>query len=238
MEDTPELATLFSTPPWDVLVVPTFDDGTQRDYFKQMDRQSTHVARSIPAARAAGITHLLHVDDDELLYCPHGAARLHAEIAAAAPDRPDLHLCNVEALLPSSSCRSPFLEATVFRHLPTRYVSYTNGKSIGRLDAPSLRAHGPHHFRTDLAAGGKDSVVTHMISPPVGVVLHYESATYAKWQVRPPTHGRSFHDATRSRDPLTKRHCRPSVAGQVSGPRQAPWDGSRRARTSPVRLLS
>jgi hypothetical protein len=182
IEDTPELASLLATPPYDHLVVATFDDHTQRDYFGQMDRQSAHIAAATSAARAAGLTHLLHIDDDELLYCAQGAARLHIELAAAPADRPDCHLSNVEALFPSSSCTSPFREVTCFRHLPTRYVSYTNGKSIARLDSPTIRAHGPHHFRTDTAAGGKGSVITHMIAPDVGVILQYESPTYAKWQ--------------------------------------------------------
>jgi len=181
VEDTPELASLFATPPWDSLVVATFDDGTQRDYFAQMDRQSAHIAATLPLARSLGLTHLLHIDDDELVYASLGARRLHAELACAPIERPDCHMSNVEALLPISNCTCPFRDATVFRHLPTRYVSYTNGKSIGRLDAPSLRAHGPHHFRTDAGAGGNNSAVTHQIPPQVAVVLHYESATYAKW---------------------------------------------------------
>lgn len=60
-------------------------------------------------------------------------------------------------------------------------VSYTNGKSIGRLDEPSLRAHGPHHFRNDKAAGGNASAVTFPISADIACVLHYESATYTRW---------------------------------------------------------
>ena len=184
VEDTPELASLFATPPWDRLVVATFDDGTQRDYFAQMDRQSAHIAASLPQARTMGLTHVLHIDDDELLYCSLGAERLHAELACAPAERPDCHMFNVEALFPASNCANPFREATCFRHLPTRYVSYTNGKSIGRLDAPTLRSHGPHHFRTSAAAGGKGSAVTHQIAAEVGVVLHYESATYAKWHTK------------------------------------------------------
>ena len=62
VEDTPELKTLFAMPPWDRLVIATFSDGTHRDYFKQMDRQTAHVAASLPLARAIGLTHLLHID--------------------------------------------------------------------------------------------------------------------------------------------------------------------------------
>jgi len=182
VEDSPELASLFARSPWSELVVPTFDNGTQRDYFAQMDRQSAHIVANLPRAREAGITHLLHIDDDELLYCSHGAAALYQLLATSPADRPDCHLCNIEALLPSDSCASPFRAACVFRHFPTQYCSYTNGKSIGSLDAPSLRAHGPHHFRTDAGAGGTNSPITLQILPEVAVVLHYESATYAKWQ--------------------------------------------------------
>jgi len=181
VEDTPELAVLFATPPWDTLVVPVFDDHTQRDYFAQMDRQASHIAAMLPRARADGLTHLLHIDDDELLYCAHGTHVLYEELAAAPSSRPDCHLCNIEALLPHDACASPFREATVFRHFPTRYVSYTNGKSIGRLEEPTLRAHGPHHFRNDSAAGGSQSTITFPIGPEIACVLHYESATYAKW---------------------------------------------------------
>jgi len=53
-EDSPELAEVFRSPPWDSLVSPTFCNGTQRDYFEQMDRQSAHIAAVIPAAREAG----------------------------------------------------------------------------------------------------------------------------------------------------------------------------------------
>ena len=92
-----------------------------------------------------------------------------------------MHLCNIEALLPSTATASPFREVTAFRHFPTRYVSYTNGKSIGRLDEPSLRAHGPHHFRSDRATAGWGSSITFPVPPDVACVLHYESATYQKW---------------------------------------------------------
>lgn len=48
VEDTPELEPLFAQEPWCNLVDTSFDEGTQRDYFAQMDRQSTHMANTIP----------------------------------------------------------------------------------------------------------------------------------------------------------------------------------------------
>jgi hypothetical protein len=184
VEDTPALEPLLSSPPWNTLVEATFSSANERDYFEQMDRQSAHIARAIPAARAAGFTHLLHIDDDELIHCAAGAPALMRELASADPSRPDLHLHNVEALLPSPNCANPFTQARAFRHHPTKYCSYTNGKSFGRLSAAGLRSHGPHHFRSAGGAGGAQANVTHTIPAGVAVVLHFESATYAKWRTK------------------------------------------------------
>ena len=182
VEDTPELATLFDSPPWDTLVHATYHAATQRDYFGQNDRQNMHVNATLTRARADGLTHLLHIDDDELLYCPGGTARLHEALAAAPADRPEVHLRNLEALFPSRSCASPFREASAFRHEPRTYHSYVSGKSIARLDDPAVVAHGPHHFRIKSGeVGGRGSPISHALPPDAAVVLHYESATFDKW---------------------------------------------------------
>ena len=81
MEDTPELEALLAEPPWCTFVEATFTSGTHRDYFAQMDRQSAHMVATVPRAREAGLTHLLHVDDDELVYCSAGVHVLRAELA-------------------------------------------------------------------------------------------------------------------------------------------------------------
>ena len=78
----------------------------------------------------------------------------------------DGHVRNMEALMPRPDCASPFRDTTTFRHTPPNYTSYCSGKSFGRLDAPSLRAFGPHHFRTDADAGGRGSKVRTSYIPP------------------------------------------------------------------------
>ena len=78
-----------------------------------LDRQSAHIASVIPRARAAGFTHILHVDDDELIYCATGVGALLAEIANAPESRPDLHMQNVEAVFPSDCCANPFREVRI-----------------------------------------------------------------------------------------------------------------------------
>mmetsp|Transcript_21426 Transcript_21426/g.67265 ORF Transcript_21426/g.67265 Transcript_21426/m.67265 type:complete len:366 (-) Transcript_21426:39-1136(-) len=173
-EDSPELAQLVCFPPWNECVEATFVAKTQRDYFVQMDRQATHIASVVPRARAAGIEWLLHIDDDELLYCPRGPGTLWAALRTAPPGVCDLHVQNVEALAPDASCEAPFASCATFIVSTSRFASYTNGKSFGRVARAGLRAHGPHHFRAD---GGESAD----LPPPCAVVLHYESCTFDRW---------------------------------------------------------
>ena len=70
IEGTPSLATLLAEPPWSGLVESTFASNTCRDYIHQTARQNAHVASAIPRARLAGLTHILHIDDDEVSEAP------------------------------------------------------------------------------------------------------------------------------------------------------------------------
>ncbi|KAH8071412.1 spermidine synthase [Aureococcus anophagefferens] len=132
--------------------------GTQRDYFVQMDRQAVNVACAVPRARASGVEWLLHVDDDELLHAPGGVGALWAALKGAPKHACDAHVKNVEALAPDRSCAHPFVECTTFVASTSKYSSYTNGKSFGRVGAPGLRAHRPHHFRGDAPPSGSATV--------------------------------------------------------------------------------
>jgi len=183
VEDTPSLEALLSSPRWAGLVEAEFHSRGERDYFEQMDRQSGHIASVIPRARAAGLTHLLHIDDDELVYCAAGLPPLFRLLSAAGVERPNVHMQNVEALLPAPDCDNPFAAVRSFRHFPTQYCSYTNGKSFGVLAAAGLRSHGPHHFRSAATCGGGGAGSLDLPAG-VAVVLHYESATYAKWRTK------------------------------------------------------
>ena len=184
-EDSPELAALLLRPPWNAFVDATFVAKTERDYFVQMDRQAVHVACTVPRARAAGVEWLLHVDDDELLHCPSGAGALWRALKDAPKHVSDVHVKNVEALAPTAACSRPFLECTRFVASTSKFASYTNGKSFGRVAAPGLRAHGPHHFRGDVL-GGANGVpsATLNVAASVAVVLHYESVSYDRWTTK------------------------------------------------------
>lgn len=150
------------------------------------------------------MTHLLHLDDDELLFVPHGIGPLHATLRRLPREIGNVHALTLEALVPSLDCQNPFAEARVFRHQPVRYSSYgpaahNAGKSMGVLRCKRLRCTGPHHFsNTSSQLVGKDArdattadelarfdwTGTHVLKPSVAVILHYESCTFARWQLK------------------------------------------------------
>ena len=177
VEDTPELARLLSMPPWSECVEVEFDTGP-RDYFVQMERQNRHIDSVLPRARAAGFEFLLHIDDDELLYCANGLPDFHAAIARAPAAAGNLHMHNLEAALSQVECVAPFHEVVAFRHTTNDFCAYSNGKSLGRLSVPTLASAGPHNFASFGPQG------THQLPPAAAVILHYEAASFASWRAK------------------------------------------------------
>jgi hypothetical protein len=213
VEHTPDLAPLLAEPPWASLVVATFDDGAglvRDNGAQQTARQDAHVREAIAAAAAAGLTHLLHCDDDELLYAPAGVPALRRALGALPRGVVSAHALALEATYPRTAADDdavdPFRETRAFRHAPAAYSSYggaagSTGKALGVLGAPGLQPDGPHHFR---AAGGGSAAVgdlgaTAVLPPRLAVLLHYESASVGRWRSK-------FADAaavTRQRDEAT-----------------------------------
>ena len=192
VEDTPTLEHFLTQPPWNARCTTTFAHSTVRDWSGQTGRQMTHVQRSIRKATEAGYTHLLHLDDDELLFLPNGTAALHSAVARAPVDVADLHALTLEALAPSIDTQNPFAECVAFKHRPQDYCAYgggpnSKGKSIGSLSSPHLWPRGPHHFSR---SNGEDSSETLVLPPPVAVILHYESCRYQRWRDKVSAHGR------------------------------------------------
>ena len=167
VEDTPELVPILQSD--DI----TFElTSGQQSYLSQMDRQNEHVKSSILKAREMGCTHILHIDDDELLHCPNGLKRFHAHISQLSASY--FLIQNMEALYDQSNCENPFKSTRYFRTRPWEFSAYANGKSIGNLSDPLLSVEGPHTFTGD----GQD-LATH-----VAVILHYESACIEKWRTK------------------------------------------------------
>ena len=91
VEDTPELAVFLGSAPWDACVEAEYSSGV-RDYFLQVDRQNQHINSVLPRARAAGFAYLLHIDDDELLYCAGNMSGLHAALSNVPASTSNLHV--------------------------------------------------------------------------------------------------------------------------------------------------
>ena len=73
----------------------------------QTERQANHVHSAIAKARRAGLTHLLHIDDDEMVYVPCGLHRLRCELGhATAGGAHNVHALTLEALAPLVSAAS------------------------------------------------------------------------------------------------------------------------------------
>jgi hypothetical protein len=160
VEDTPELEALLTSASWASRVDVTWDNtqSNKRDYEAQTVRQSAHAEAAIARAASDGLTHLVHLDDDELFYCPDGIDALRRAVGSAPSRILDFHALTMEALVPAecdeqlatSAGFNPFRACRAFRHVPQNYTSYgmveyCAGKSLGAL-RPDLTTCGPHHF--------------------------------------------------------------------------------------------
>ncbi len=159
--------TIATSPEWRPFVTLHRSSGP-RSYFSIMDRQQHHVNRSIRAARRLGCTHLVHIDDDELLYCPHGLNNMRR---ALGQDVSWFRVQNIEALFQSSNCVDPFVSTREALITPSNFSAYANGKGIASLKHPDVAAHGPHAFTGRSASVPRCAVV----------VVHYESACLERW---------------------------------------------------------
>ena len=194
VEDTEALVHyLETTAPWSTACTISRAGATVRDWKAQSERQNAHVKDAIKSAKAMGFTHLLHIDDDECLYLPSGMPALRSVISSShGTGLVELHALTLEALAPSLECTNPFAECCAFRHCASDYCSYgrgeqSHGKSIAILSAPQLAPYSPHHFRGQGGDTGSDPAETflmrtHILPPPVAVILHFESCTYRRWR--------------------------------------------------------
>ena len=159
------------------------------------DRQEAFLRSVIPRAQEAGLTHLLHIDTDELIYCHEGVGALHAFLAQHATSA-DIHMLNMEALVSEQAVRAagysrdfdPFRECFAFWHHRPSFSAYSNGKSFCSLQAGRLlRPMGPHHFTAEPRTAVD-------VPPRVAVVLHYECCSFELWREKYTELVRS-HDA-------------------------------------------
>lgn len=209
IEDTPDLADLLSRPPWDSLVYAKFAMNTSTDWCNVALRAQTFAEDIIERATNAGCTHLLHLDDDELLFCPSGRLALDSALSGMAPTECEAHALTIEALAPSTNCVNPYTEATTFRHNRHDFTSYGShcgaaGKSFGRLSCSDLQVIGPHHFKRKrygrcFEVDKGDFAHTKLLPPPVAIILHYESACLEHWRRKYIGYARTVHAGRKQR---------------------------------------
>lgn len=169
VEDTPDLIKLLSSNPWNTCV--TFQVASAKQgYFSLMDRQHVAVTQGIDDARKKGMTHIAHIDDDELIYCPNGVASFKSHLAHSSHSSLRIH--NLEAIYDSSQCIDPFKNTKFFNVRPTQFTAYVNGKSIGNISDANLAPWGPHNFTGSITE----------LPSFVVVILHYESACIQRWR--------------------------------------------------------
>lgn len=170
VDATPALETALRRSPWREWVHLHTLPADVPSYTRLIDRQTVLVDAMIGLARADGMTHLAHIDDDELLFCPHGPTPFFRQLAAATVS--SIHLHNLEAVYARSECADPFRHVHRFSARPSHFTAYANGKSIGNLADRHLASFGPHFFTGEIAEMPADA----------GVVLHYESSCVERWQ--------------------------------------------------------
>ena len=193
VESTPELRTLVESAQYRNIVRATYDDRplVRDNGSAQTERQVQFVNAAIATSRSEGLTHLLHLDDDELCYAPGGRDKLFAALHRLGDSLACSALAlTIEAQAPSADCVCPFTEVECFRHRPADFGSYGNdanstGKSFGVLRFANLECDGPHHFRLRSDSGHSAAAGygrTAALPPPLAVTLHYESCTLARWR--------------------------------------------------------
>jgi len=160
---------------------PDRDQRPADDYESLQARQLRTMASAKVVAADMGISWLIHIDDDELLYAP--VQRSVGSILASMPSGFDqAFIPNVEAVYPSAEIKSCFSETRQINVNPATFVSYANGKAAVRVSNPDAIPAGPHMWK---ASSNQDIPSIQMTQEPFGsplMVVHFESCPFARWE--------------------------------------------------------
>lgn len=170
IEDSDHLKKISNHSSWHACIYAEYTTGEQ-NYAHIMIRQLSFIKKIISIAKKDGCTHLLHIDDDELLYCPDGSEKFELFLNTSPQTASCISLTNYEAVFKKTMSEDIF-DARYFRTNPTTYTSYVNGKSMGVLAHSDVYPLGPHRF------SGEEVKVPAKIA----VILHYESACFFRWK--------------------------------------------------------
>ena len=148
-----------------------------------MQRQSANVGRAADLCLKDGITWLLHIDADELIWSAQTSIKSY--FAGVEPDVSQVSFVNHEALNQFCAEEDYFREMHLFKRNshefpPDHWIHarrhgffalYGNGKSAARVDK-AIGVDGVHLFRVSAGRTRYESGTC---------ILHYPCATYAEW---------------------------------------------------------
>jgi hypothetical protein len=152
-----------------------------------MQRQTANVGRAVDLCLKDGITWLLHIDADELIWSAQ--TRIKSYFASVEPDVSQVSFVNHEALNQFCAEEDYFREMRLFKRnghefppdlwIHARrhgfFTLYGNGKSAARVDK-AIGVDGVHLFRVSAGRTRYESGTC---------ILHYPCATYAEWLKKP-----------------------------------------------------
>ena len=172
VQDSPELVDLLEN--YRNIIEPTYvnnDSKFTNSYFSQMNFQNEFtdsVIEKIKNDENNVLTHILHIDDDELLFLPNGLIPFYEELINNN-SHANYSIKNIEACYNNKT--NNIFKSPYFCCNTHNFTSYVNGKSIGNLKEP-IQAYGPHNFK-----GGSSMTLNNSNA----IILHYESNCFKKW---------------------------------------------------------
>jgi len=159
------------------------DSRPSDDYSTLQSRQGKTMNRAKDMCKQMGISWLIHIDDDELLYAP--LHRSVGEILASMPSGFDqARMPNAEALFASSNVSSSecFTKTSMANLNIYKMASYVNGKVALRVTDDKYIPR-PHGWRTE--TGDLEISTIHLDGQTFGSplwVVHFESCPFNHWQ--------------------------------------------------------
>lgn len=140
-------------------------------------KQDIIVTEGNRLAQKDGITYLVHIDSDELLYGPNPPGKVFSEYPADA-----FHMKNSEMAPDRKDYKNCFLEGTWFHGDPSKFIAYGNGKGAGVVG--QSEPHGPHNFKGNRVVEIPEDQLK---------VLHYPSCNIEETLKRAKNYGK-FQD--------------------------------------------
>lgn len=171
VQDSPELIPLLEN--YRNIIEPTYVNNNNEPFNVI---QTNYVNDKVKENLNNILTHILHIDDDELLFLPNGLIPFYEELINNN-SYGNFKVNNIEACYNNKTnniYKSPYFCCNNYE-----FTSYINGKSIGNLSQP-IQLHGPHEFKAG-SNNSNDKFNYGFLNTSNAILLHYESNCIKKW---------------------------------------------------------